>query len=222
MEEFAVIWKPIGPTSHDIVDAVRKITGIKKVGHAGTLDPFAEGVLVLGIGREATRQLSTIVAKEKEYIATLRFGATSTTGDTEGEIEEQNVEKMPKETDVKKVLQQCVGNIMQTPPTYSAVKIDGVPAHRRVRRGEDVVMKARPVVIHDIALLSFTWPEARIRVVTGPGVYIRSLARDVGDALGVGAYLTGLIRTRVGPFSKDKALDVDAFARLWKKQQEKM
>lgn len=218
-EEMIAIWKPKGPTSHDIVDAVRRVTGERRVGHAGTLDPMAEGILVVGIGRAATKQLDDVVQKEKEYVATIRLGATSTTDDAEGEVREIRSSELGArgETPVAKdaleaVLTRFIGRIDQIPPTYSAVKIRGRPAHRRARRGEPVTLRPRTVEIRAIELLRYEWPELDLRVVTGPGVYIRALARDVGHALGVGGYLAALTRTRVGDFTKARALTLAAFA----------
>lgn len=237
MPHILSIWKPKGPTSHDIVDAVRRITGERRVGHAGTLDPMAEGVLVIGIGREATKQLAIIVAKEKEYVATVQFGATSTTDDAEGKIiptstfspsrREGEVEGVER-TAVGRVLPQFIGRIEQVPPAYSAVKIKGTPAHRRVRRGEEIELKPRVVEIKDIELLEYVPPPTpplkageglggilTLRIVCGPGTYIRALARDIGQALGTGAYLTALTRTRVGTYTRENALTIEQFRELW-------
>ena len=211
------IWKPKGPTSHDIVDAVRRITGEQRVGHAGTLDPMAEGVLVIGIGREATKQLATIVGHEKEYIATIRLGATSTTDDAEGEMTENPNAKiqMPNREDIERVLPRFIGLISQQPPAYSALKIRGVPAHRRVRRGEEVTLAPREVTIRTIDVLAYAWPTLDLRVTCGPGVYIRALARDIGAALGCGGYLTALARTRVGTFMKESAQTLEQFKKIF-------
>lgn len=212
---FVTIWKPKGPTSHDVVDAVRRITEKRRVGHAGTLDPMAEGVLVIGVGRDATRQLKEIVGQEKEYVATVWLGATSTTDDAEGEITQtQNAERSVR-GEIENVLKQFVGAISQTPPTYSAVKIRGTPAHRRVRRGEDVQLEPRTIDIKAIELLGYEWPELELRIVCGPGTYIRALARDIGRALGTGGYLTRLTRTRVGAHTRETALTIEQFRVQW-------
>lgn len=203
------VWKPKGPTSHDIVDTVRRATGERRVGHAGTLDPLAEGILVIGIGKEATTSLSQEVAKEKEYVAKVRLGAMSTTEDDEGEKKEVLPESIPTEGEVKKILQSFIGKIDQIPPAYSALKIKGTPAYKLARKGKVPEMKSREVEIKEIELLGYEWPNLSIRVVTGPGVYIRSLARDIGFKLGTAGYLSGLIRTRVGEFTKEKAIFVE-------------
>ncbi len=210
------LYKPKGPTSHDMIDAVRRITGIKKVGHAGTLDPLASGVLVVGITREGTRQMHELVKKEKEYIATIKLGQTSTTDDEEGEKSGLlDVLNLPDEAQIRAILPNFLGRIQQVPPVYSAVKIQGKPAHRRVRKGEEITLEPREVEIKEIELLSYAWPLLVIRVATGSGVYIRSLARDLGQALGCGGYLADLERTRVGQWSKEEALTLEAFERKW-------
>ncbi|RJQ36387.1 tRNA pseudouridine(55) synthase TruB [Candidatus Parcubacteria bacterium] len=213
-DRIIAVAKPVGPTSHDVVDAVRRASGEKTVGHAGTLDPLASGVLVIGIGREATRKLKNIVGAEKEYIATVRLGATSATDDAEGPISEQPAAIAPSEEAVRAVLQQFAGTIEQTPPAFSALKISGMSAHRRARRGEMPVMRPRTVSIYAIELLSYAWPDLRLRILTGPGVYIRALARDLGATLGTGGYLAALERTRVGDFTLDKALALADLAQL--------
>lgn len=222
------IYKPKGPTSFDIIRGIQKALGQKKgIGHAGTLDPLASGVLVIGIGREATKKLGEIVGKEKEYIAKICLGKTSSTDDEEGEKHEtwnmnhetqdmkyetwnMNHElRIPMREEVKKVVQTFVGEIMQTPPIYSALKVAGKTAYSMARKGQNVELKARPVLIRDIEVLSYEWPFITLRVETGPGVYIRALARDIGEKLGVGGYLAGLERTRVGEFSKDNSLSME-------------
>ncbi|MDP3771408.1 MAG: tRNA pseudouridine(55) synthase TruB [bacterium] len=209
------IWKSKGPTSHDVVDAVRRITGERRVGHAGTLDPMAEGVLVVGIGREATRQLASEVAKEKEYVASVCLGATSTTDDAEGVITETQNAERKMQNDIEDALKRFIGHIQQVPPMYSAVKIKGTPAHRRMRRGEEVHLTPRVVDITLIDLLRYEWPQLELRVVCGPGTYIRALARDIGERLGVGGYLTALTRTRVGTHTEATALTLEEFRTRW-------
>jgi len=211
MQGIYTIYKPKGPTSHDIIDQLRKITGVRKIGHAGTLDPLASGVLVVGIGREATKKLGEVVQKEKEYVATIRFGEESTTDDAEGEKKKFSVEEIPTLDNIKKIIEKFQGEIMQTPPVYSAVKVHGKPAHRRVRKGEQVKLEPRKVLIKEIELIEFNWPDLKFRVVTGPGVYIRSLARDIGKELQVGGYLAELIRIRVGEFTIGNAVSVEEF-----------
>lgn len=196
------VWKPKGMSSHDAVNIVRRLSGERRVGHAGTLDPLASGVLVMGIGRASTKQLGDAVAKEKEYIASVRLGAESSTGDEEGEKTATPNPAMPSEEAVRAAARKFVGRIMQVPPIYSALKVKGRTAYSYARAGEVVELAAREVEVKEIEVVSYAWPDMELRVVTGPGVYIRSLARDIGRALGVGGYLSGLIRTRVGEYDR--------------------
>ncbi len=213
MENIFGLIKPKGPTSHDIVDRVRRITGKKKVGHAGTLDPLASGVLVVGVGREATKKLGEVVKEEKEYIATIKLGETSATDDEEGKKLVESSKCQATRSDVDNILKKFLGKIKQTPPVYSAIKVKGKPAHRRVRKGEKVELKSREIEIKEIELLDYRWPILKIRVVTGPGVYIRSLARDLGEELQVGGYLKRLKRTRVGTFNIENSITLEEFQR---------
>lgn len=211
MDRIIAVWKPKGPTSHDVINQIRKITGEQKVGHAGTLDPLASGVLVVGIGRAATKELKKAVGSEKEYLATIRLGMTSTTDDEEGKktiISDQ----LPVTGDrLKEKIQKFVGKIEQVPPAYSAVKVKGQEAYKRARKGERVELEPRRVEIKNIETLEYRWPLLKLRVITGPGVYIRSLARDIGNGLGVGGYLFDLERTRVGDYTKNRALTLKEF-----------
>lgn len=201
MDGIFAVHKPLGMTSHDVVNIVRKKTGVKRVGHGGTLDPLAEGVLVIAVGRENTKRLDEFVKGEKEYIARVRLGQTSATDDEEGEKQNVNVKIIPTKDNIEKVSKLFIGDIMQTPPIYSSVKIAGKPAHRRVRAGQQVELSSRPVKIHTIEILEYSYPILKLKVITGPGVYIRALARDIGEKLGTGGYLKSLIRTRVGNYS---------------------
>jgi len=203
MEGIFAVYKPKGPTSHDVIERLRKETGIKKIGHAGTLDPLASGVLVVGVGREATKQLATIVKKEKEYLAVIKLGETSTTDDEEGQKKESPISKKPNYKEVERVVQKFEGKILQTPPAYSAVKIKGKEAYKLARRGQKPNLGPRPVEIKEIKILKYQWPYLKLKVITGPGVYIRSLARDIGRELETGAYLAELERTRVGDFRNE-------------------
>lgn len=205
------IYKAVGPTSHDVIYRLKRLFPGQKIGHAGTLDPLASGILVVGIGRAATKLLHAAELNEKEYRATIRFGATSTTDDAEGEKTPVHSAKPPSVADIEAVLKQFTGTIEQTPPAYSAVKIAGTPAYKLARRGQVVELKSRSAQIHSIKLLSYSWPEAEIQVRTGRGVYIRSLARDIGSTLGVGGYISALERIRVGRFTK---ADVVSFTQL--------
>ena len=203
MKGIFAVYKPKGPTSHDIINKLRRETGVKKIGHAGTLDPLASGVLVVGVGREATKQLGAIVKKEKEYLAKIRLGMTSTTDDEEGvKTEIKIVGKIPTLGEIKKAVAKFQGEILQTPPVYSAVKVKGQEAYKLARKGQTPELKPRKALIKEIEILKYQWPFLEIRVVTGPGVYIRALAQDIGQELKVGGYLAELERTRVGDFTK--------------------
>lgn len=208
------IYKPVGPTSFQIIAQIKKITGIKKVGHAGTLDPLAEGVLVVGIGRESTKKLFAELEKEKEYEVLIEFGKISTTDDSEGEKTIWKVTKVPEESKVSKTIKQFIGEIWQMPPQYSAVKSGGVESYKKARRGQTVTLGKRQVLIKNIEILNYNWPLLKLKVTTGPGVYIRSLARDLGEVLKVGGYVRELKRTRVGEYRIEDCLTPDSLMTL--------
>lgn len=213
------VWKPKGPTSHDIINIIRKQTGEKRVGHAGTLDPLAEGVLVVAIGREWTKKLSEMVKKEKEYAAEIKLGEESSTDDEEGTKTRFNPPaggldsefKAPEIEDIKKTLKMFTGKIKQVPPKFSAVKVKGISAYKLARHNVAVSLEPRDAEVKSAELISYEWPVLRVRFVTGPGVYIRSIARDIGRALGTGAYLSGLVRTRVWNFEEKNCKNIDFF-----------
>jgi tRNA pseudouridine55 synthase len=209
MKGIHTVYKPKGPTSHDIINRLREETGVKKIGHAGTLDPLASGVLVVGIGREATKKLATIVKKEKEYLAVIKLGETSTTDDEEGEKKKIPISKRPNYKTIEEAVKKFVGEILQTPPVYSAVKIKGQESYKLARRGQKPVLKPRSVEVKEIRILKYQWPYLKLKVVTGPGVYIRALARDIGQELKTGGYLAELERARVGDFTLDKARAIE-------------
>ncbi len=194
------VYKPKGMTSHDVVNIVRKKTGEKRVGHGGTLDPLAEGVLVIAVGRENTKLLDKYVKGDKEYLATLKLGYLSETDDSEGPITEFNTSIIPKREEIENVLSNFQGEIMQTPPVYSSIKIKGRPAHRRIRKGQEVKLEPRKVIVEKIEVVSYEYPYVELKIECGTGVYIRSIAKDLGEKLETGAYLTKLLRTRVGEF----------------------
>lgn len=201
------VYKLKGPTSYDVLRGLKKVIPKgERVGHAGTLDPLASGVLVIGIGREATKKLGEIVGKEKEYVAKVYLGKTSVTDDEEGEKTEHQVAQIPNRRSVEEAAKTFTGTIMQTPPVYSALKIAGKTSYSLARKGKKVELKARPIEIKDIEILAYEWPILTILVKTGPGAYIRALARDIGEKLGVGGYLADLERTRVGEFTKENSL----------------
>lgn len=205
------ICKPIGPTSHDIINQLRKITGERRIGHAGTLDPLASGVLVVAIGREFTRKLSEIVKDEKEYSAIIKFGEYSTTDDQEGTKTKVEFSNKPALKIIQNAIVQFIGRIQQVPPQFCAIKIKGETAYSIARKGRKINLKARPVEIKNIKIIKYIWPYLELKIVCGPGVYIRSLARDLGKKLNVGGYLYSLERTRVGQFTKKEALSLQEF-----------
>ncbi|MCL4406196.1 MAG: tRNA pseudouridine(55) synthase TruB [Patescibacteria group bacterium] len=208
------IYKEKGPTSNRVIGELKKIVGKAKIGHAGTLDPLAEGVLVVAVGRSFTKAINKEVAKEKEYLAVVRLGETSATDDEEGSKTRREVKRRPSFWRVRREIKRFVGEIEQKPPVFSAIKIRGMEAYKMARRGERPEMKPRKVFIKKIKIISYRWPDLKIRVLTGPGVYIRSLARDLGEVLGTGGYLHSLVRTRVGGFSVRKSLTVSEFKKM--------
>ena len=206
VDDIFAVYKEEGMTSHDVVDEVRRCTGQRKVGHAGTLDPAARGVLVIGVGRPATRRLGTITEKEKEYVTRVKLGWRSTTDDREGRKEPVPCPEVPTAEQVEQILKQFEGTISQRPPAFSAIKIRGRVAYKLARAHKPVDLPPRTVEAKKIELLSYAWPRVELRLVTGPGFYVRSLARDLGEALGTCGYIEMLERTRVGAFTKAQAL----------------
>lgn len=206
---FLNINKPAGPTSHHIVAGVRRALprGIK-VGHAGTLDPFATGVLVVCLG-QATRLAEYAQGQPKRYRATVALGATSTTEDPAGEISPNPDATPPTPAAVAQAAAAFVGKLQQVPPAHSAVHVNGERAYKLARRGETLDLPSRSVTIHAIDVLQYDWPELLIDVRCGAGTYIRSLARDLGQRLGVGGYCSALERTAVGAFTVDAAIPSD-------------
>ena len=197
-----VVDKPAGMTSHDVVSRVRRLAGTRKVGHAGTLDPMATGVLVLGIER-ATKLLGHLALDTKAYLATIRLGAATTTDDVQGEVLSTSDTSAVTDEAVAAGIVKLTGHIQQVPSAVSAVKVDGKRAYARVRAGEQVELAARPVEVSRFDLLSTRRDdglELDVMVECSSGTYVRALARDLGADLGVGGHLAALRRTRVGPF----------------------
>jgi tRNA pseudouridine55 synthase len=213
-----VIDKPAGMTSHDVVGRVRRIAGTRRVGHAGTLDPMATGVLVIGVER-ATRLLNHLVLTDKSYTATIRLGAATSTDDAQGEVLSQADASGLEPAAIRAGMARLTGQILQRPSAVSAIKVDGQRAYDRVRAGEDVQLAARPVTVTRFEPLAD--PEylgehcdIAVEVDCSSGTYVRALARDLGESLGVGGHLTALRRTRVGPFGLDQAVTLDELAEL--------
>jgi len=205
-----LINKPPGITSHDVVDIIRRLTGQRRVGHTGTLDPFAEGLLIVLVGREETKKQYEFMKLDKEYVATFHFGEERDTGDITGKplapVKAGTVPAFAVSASVvEKVLTQFTGEQMQTPPEYSALKIKGKRAYELARKGEKVELKPRKVTIHYIQIINYEWPRLTIRVSVSSGTYIRALARDIGRKLGVGAYVEKLVRTKIGNYALDDA-----------------
>ena len=193
--------KPAGMTSMDVVAIVRGKAGGTKTGHAGTLDPLATGVLVLALGK-ATRQLKWFMATDKRYVTEIDLSCFTTTDDAEGDrIAVEPLPAPPTESEISRTIETFVGRIMQRPPAHSAVKIGGRRAYELARRGIDVEIEDREVVVHSIELTRYRWPLLELDIRCGKGTYIRSLARDIGRALGTGGYCHTLRRTAVGPFT---------------------
>jgi tRNA pseudouridine55 synthase len=207
-----VVDKPGGMTSHDVVSRVRRMAGTRKVGHAGTLDPMATGILVLGVER-ATRLLGHLMLTEKAYDATVRLGATTTTDDAEGEVLAAASTSGLDEATVRAAAAAFVGTLQQVPSAVSAVKVEGRRAYARVRAGESVELPPRTVTVHELVVhdvrLGDDVVDLDVAVRCSSGTYIRAIARDLGAALGVGGHLSSLRRTAVGPFTLDHARTLD-------------
>lgn len=209
--------KPYGITSHDVVSRVRRAIGTRRVGHAGTLDPMATGLLVLGVNG-ATRLLTWVVGLDKEYTATIRLGAGTNTDDAEGEPGEHTSPEGVTDAAIATGIAALTGPILQRPSSVSAIKVDGKRAYALVREGEEVVLAERPVTVSEFEVLatrriSITgddWLDLDVRVVCSSGTYIRALARDLGESLRVGGHLAALRRTRIGPFAVGAASVLDA------------
>lgn len=201
--------KPAGPTSHDVVSAARRALGERRIGHTGTLDPFASGLLLLCLGA-ATRLAEHLSGLDKCYDATVRLGVATDSGDRDGKVlAASDGWTSLTAGQVAGVLDRFRGPILQAPPALSAKKVAGVPAHRRVRRGEEVVLAPREVTVHALDVVRLELPDLVLRVCCSSGTYVRALARDLGEALGVGGHLTALRRTSIGRFSVEGAVGLD-------------
>lgn len=219
MDGLVVVDKPAGLTSHDVVARVRRLAGTRRVGHAGTLDPMATGVLVLGVDR-ATRLLTYVVGADKDYAATIRLGAATTTDDAEGEVTAVTDASGVTRAAVEAAVVPLTGPISQVPSSVSAIKVDGRRAYAMVRAGETVELTARPVTVHRFEVVAARPAEHEgtpaldvdVVVTCSSGTYVRALARDLGAALGVGGHLTALRRTRVGGYGLDVARTLDDLA----------
>ena len=198
-----------------MVAKLRKITGVKRIGHGGTLDPMATGLLVLGIG-SATKRLERFVQGDKTYLAELTLGATSPTDDAEGEPSERVGAEPPTGAAVGAVLQKFTGAQEQLPPVYSAIKTGGKKAYVEARAGRTPERKSRLVTIHELTLVAYDYPRLKVRTAVSKGTYIRALARDIGEALGTGAYLSALRRERIGAYSVEQAHRLSELEHGWR------
>jgi tRNA pseudouridine55 synthase len=211
MDGVLVVHKPVGPSSHDIVVVARRSLGISRIGHTGTLDPQASGVLPLVLG-QATRLAQHLTGSDKEYAATLRFGVVSTTYDAAGAITETGA-AVPTAEQLEASLSRFRGTFAQTPPAFSAKMVDGERSYVRARAGKPIQSAAVDVTVHGLEVLTFDPPRARLRVRCSAGFYVRSLAHDVGQALGCGAILESLVRTEAAGFRLDEALPFETLVR---------
>ena len=213
-----IVDKPAGMTSHDVVAKVRRLAGTRRVGHAGTLDPMATGVLVLGIER-ATRLLTYLVADDKDYLATIRLGQSTITDDAQGQILASIDATHLRDEEVAQAIHGLTGDIQQRPSAVSAIKVDGQRSYARVRSGQEVQLPPRPVTVSE-----FTVEQVRrigsvidldVAVTVSSGTYVRALARDLGQALGVGGHLTKLRRTRSGAMTLSMAMNLEQMQEHW-------
>jgi len=215
MQGLLLINKPVGWTSFDVVNYIRKIVAAEegkkpknvKVGHTGTLDPLATGLLVVLVGKEYTRRAAEWSKLDKTYEVTMRLGETSTTGDDEG-AKTTVSDRVPMCEELEAALEKWTGDIMQTPPVYSAMKVGGVRAYKLARAGKAVVLEPRPARVYSSGLSAYDYPAVQFTSRVSSGTYIRALVEDIGKALGTGAYMAGLRRTTVGSFDISAALEV--------------
>lgn len=207
-EGLYLINKPRGRSSFSVVAQIRRLTGIKKVGHAGTLDPQAEGLLVILVGKDFTKKAGDYSKLDKTYEFVIKLGENTTTDDEEG-TKSPVSSRVPAKSEITKVVASLTGVITQTPPAYSAIKIDGKRAYKLARKGEKFDLPSRKITVKDFTLLSYDYPQVKLSADVSSGTYIRSLARTIGEKLGTGAYCTQIVRTRIGQFKLTEAIDVD-------------
>ncbi len=210
---FVVIEKPAGVTSHDVVGAVRRMTGERRVGHAGTLDPAAVGVLPIAVGL-ATRTVEYLSESSKGYLAEITFGVTTDSLDGDGTVTAINDASDLTLEQIEKMLPEFRDDILQVPPMHSAIKIDGRPLYERARKGEHIELDARAVTIHKLEVVRWEHPVLEVFIHCSKGTYVRSLARDFGEAVGTGAYMSNLVRVSTGPFTLDDSWKLDELPEL--------
>jgi len=209
MDGFLYIDKPAGITSHDVIDRLRRLTGVQRIGHAGTLDPFATGLLIVGVGREATKKLGEFLGRDKSYEAVMVLGGRSDTQDATGQITPDTDAPMPDKAVLAETMAKFVGEISQLPPMYSAKKIKGRKLYELAREGKEIAREPVTVTIHKLELLSYEPPRASFRVRCSSGTYVRTLAHDIGDVLETGAYLESLRRTAIGSIKVSEAAKLE-------------
>ncbi len=210
--KIVAIDKPAGWTSFDVVNKLRGITGVKKVGHAGTLDPFATGVLLVCFAG-ATKQVDALMGLKKEYQGTFELGVETDSHDVTGKVVAQHPVPELSREQIEQAVRRYTGEIMQTPPMFSALKRGGRRLYELARKGEQIELEPRKVTIYTFEVLDVTLPEIRFQVVCSRGTYVRALARDLGNDLGCGAFLKTLRRTRVGQYAASSALSIEQFAK---------
>lgn len=216
MQGFLLIDKPRGMTSFGVVSRIRKVSGVRKVGHGGTLDPLATGLLVLALGK-ATKQLSVLLGADKEYEVVAHFGAISDTYDEDGKVEVVDQEifdgksllKSPRREIEEIIKRNFLGEIQQMPPVFSALKVGGKRAYALARKGIKVELKPRKITVYNFDVMAFEWPLLSFRINCSSGTYIRSLVHDLGQILGCGAYVTHLRRTKIGNLNVSQAVGLD-------------
>jgi len=210
---------------HDVIDELRRITGVRRIGHAGTLDPFASGLLIVGVGREATRQLGSFLKLDKSYVAKLKLGAVSDTYDRDGKLQVISNQKPVTRKNIEEVLGKFKGEINQVPPMYSAKKVKGKKLYELARQGKEIARKPNKVKIYELELLNCSIAKLliSIRCRVSSGTYIRSLAHDIGQDLGCGAYLEELQRTAIGDYKLEDAVELkDLSQENWQKKLRKL
>jgi len=214
---FLLVDKPEGISSHGVVNKLRGITGERRIGHAGTLDPFASGLLVLGIGRESTKRLGEFLDMDKMYTAEIVLGEARDTDDLTGKVISKSERLGIDVGEVKKCLKKFEGEVFQMPPIYSAKKVGGKKSYQEARKGNTLSLKEKKVSIYTAKVLNFRYPDLKIKCRVSSGTYIRALGRDIGKCLGVGGYLKGLRRISVGRFETDSAVSLDTLTKdNWK------
>ncbi len=212
-----LINKALNWTSFDVVKKIRNLVRIKKVGHAGTLDPLATGLLIVCLGK-MTKQINQFMDLEKGYEGTMVLGKTTPSVDLETDFDSDvSIAHITKE-DIEHTAKKFIGNLMQKPPIYSAIKKDGEPLYKKARKGESVKIEPRPVESKEFEITKIDFPEVHFRLVCSKGFYVRSLVRDFGESLGVGAHMSALARTRIGQFKVEDALSIDEFMNEFQKE----